>query len=108
MRRIAVLLALLGMMIMWAPGGIVSAQDLSNEVETQVSRDAKVPAKKIDLNLAGPDEIGRLPGITPQAAERIFRNRPYKKMDDLITRKVIGKKQFAQIREHIVIGSGQK
>ena len=109
MRRVAVLLATSGMMILWGLGGFPSAQELSNDGSIQVlGRDSKAPAKKVDLNLAGPEEIGRLPGITPQAAERIVRNRPYKKMDDLITRKVIGKKLFAQIREYIVIGSGQK
>ena len=109
MRRIAIIFASLGVMILWGLPRVVSAQDVPTDGDLQGTvRDSRSQAKKVDLNVASPEEIGRLPGITHQVAERIVQNRPYKKMDDLITRKVIGKKQFAQIREYIVIGSGQK
>ncbi|HSB81062.1 MAG TPA: helix-hairpin-helix domain-containing protein [Candidatus Methylomirabilis sp.] len=58
---------------------------------------------KLDINAAGIDELTRLPGVTPQLAEQIIRNRPYRKLDDLITRKVLGKKQFARIREFVAV-----
>ncbi|HSB68619.1 MAG TPA: helix-hairpin-helix domain-containing protein [Candidatus Methylomirabilis sp.] len=61
-------------------------------------------AGKVDLNVAGMDELIRLPGMTPQLAEDVIRNRPYRKLDDLITKKVLGKKQFARIRDHVVVG----
>jgi DNA uptake protein ComE-like DNA-binding protein len=109
MRRLSILLVSLGVMILWGLLGLPAAQDAPKDGGVQgIGGDSQTPVKKVDLNLAGPEEMGRLPGITHQVAERIIRNRPYKKMDDLITRKVIGKKQFAQIREYIVVGSGQK
>jgi len=58
---------------------------------------------KLDINSAGIDELVRLPGMTLQLAEQIIRNRPYRKLDDLITRKVLGKKQFARIREFVIV-----
>jgi len=58
---------------------------------------------KVDLNQAGVEELRRLPGITPEIAERIVRNRPYRKLDDLVTRRVLGKKQFARVRELVVV-----
>jgi DNA uptake protein ComE-like DNA-binding protein len=58
---------------------------------------------KLDINAAGIDALVRLPGMTPQLAEQIVRNRPYRKLDDLLTRKVLGKKQFARIREFVVV-----
>jgi|GEM_PF-1036013 len=58
---------------------------------------------KVDLNQAGVEELRRLPGITPEIAERIVKNRPYRKLDDLVTRKVLGKKQFARVRELVVV-----
>ena len=61
-------------------------------------------AVKVDLNRAGREEIGRLPGMTAQTVERIIQNRPYRKLDELIGKKVVGKKQFAEIREYIVVG----
>jgi competence protein ComEA len=58
---------------------------------------------KVDLNQAGVEELERLPGITPQLAERIAKYRPYRKLDDLVIRKVLGKKQFARIRDFVVL-----
>jgi DNA uptake protein ComE-like DNA-binding protein len=66
---------------------------------------AQGPVKpKVDLNRAGMEELRRLPGITPEIAQRIVRNRPYRKLDDLVTRKVLGKKQFARVRELVMVG----
>ena len=59
--------------------------------------------RKVDLNQAGLEELRRLPGITREIAERIVRNRPYCRLDDLVTRKVLGKKQFARVRELVII-----
>jgi DNA uptake protein ComE-like DNA-binding protein len=63
---------------------------------------------KVDLNTAGVEELARLPGMNIQTAEKIVGNRPYRKLDELITKKVLGKKEFAQVREYIVIKSGKK
>jgi DNA uptake protein ComE-like DNA-binding protein len=59
---------------------------------------------KVDVNRADRDEIGRLPGMTAQTVDRIIQNRPYRKLDELVSKRVIGKKQFAEIREYIVVG----
>jgi DNA uptake protein ComE-like DNA-binding protein len=42
--------------------------------------------------------------MTQEVADRVIQNRPYRKLDELISKKVIGKKHFAQIREFVVIG----
>jgi DNA uptake protein ComE-like DNA-binding protein len=46
--------------------------------------------------------------MTTQTAERIVEHRPYRKLDELVTKKAVGRKEFAQIRDYIVIGSGKK
>ncbi len=61
------------------------------------------PSTKVDINQASLEELERLPGITPTLAERIARHRPYRKLDDLVTWKVLGKKQFARVRDFITI-----
>jgi len=63
------------------------------------------PRTKVDVNQASVEELSKLPGITLVLAERIVQHRPYRKLDDLVTRKVLGKKQFAKIRELVVINS---
>jgi DNA uptake protein ComE-like DNA-binding protein len=63
------------------------------------------PRTKVDINHASVEELSKLPGITLVLADRIVQHRPYRKLDDLVTRKVLGKKQFAKIRELVVINS---
>ncbi len=65
----------------------------------------KPTTRKTDLNFATVRELSKLPGIGKELAERIVRQRPYRKLDELIARKVLGRKQFARIKERIRIGS---
>jgi DNA uptake protein ComE-like DNA-binding protein len=62
-----------------------------------------LPQVKVDLNWAGTEDLTRLPGISSVLAERIVRHRPYRKLEDVVIRKVLGKKQFARIRELVII-----
>ena len=61
----------------------------------------KSVARKTDLNSASIRELERLPGIGPEAAERVVRHRPYHKLDELISRKILGRKEFARIKERV-------
>ena len=60
---------------------------------------------KVDINAAPAADLERLPGITPKLSQRIIANRPYRKIDDLVRRKVLGRKQLAGIKEYITVGS---
>ena len=59
--------------------------------------------RRIDINTATARELERLPGMGPEVVERIVQHRPYRKLDELITRKVLGRKQFARIKDRIRI-----
>ena len=65
----------------------------------------KSTTHKTDLNLATVRELSKLPGIGRELAERIVRQRPYRKLDELIAKKVLGRKQFARIKERVRVGS---
>jgi competence protein ComEA len=69
---------------------------------------ARSAPAKVDINTASADDLERLPGITSQLSQRIIVNRPYRKIDDLVRRKVLGRKQLAAIKEQIVVGSNGK
>ena len=60
---------------------------------------------KVDINSAPAADLERLPGITQKLSQRIIANRPYRKIDDLVRRKVLGRKQLAGIKEYITVGS---
>ncbi len=61
-------------------------------------------ALRIDVNTASVRELERLPGLGPEVVERIVQHRPYKNLDELITKKVLGRKQFARIKDKIRVG----
>jgi DNA uptake protein ComE-like DNA-binding protein len=103
MRRFAALISIAGMILL---GGIaLRAAPLGGQDPTSQPKTNRVSPKtaKLDINAAGIEALISLPGMTPQLAEQIIRNRPYHKLDDLITRKVLGKKQFAKIREYVMV-----
>jgi len=84
----------------WRPS--LLAADKVPEKATAETRQ-KVRRAKLDVNSASAHELATLPGLSPEVADRIVQNRPYRKLDDLVTRKVLGKKEFARIREFIAV-----
>ena len=105
MRRTVFLLCLIGGLIVVSHGSLAG----SVAVESRgVSATSTVGAKavRVDVNRAERHELSRLPGMTPEAADRIIEKRPYRKLDELISKKAIGKKQFAQIRDYIRVRLG--
>ncbi|MBZ0168944.1 MAG: helix-hairpin-helix domain-containing protein [Kofleriaceae bacterium] len=68
---------------------------------------SRVVTHKVDLNTASVRELERLPGMAPEVVERVRRNRPYRTLDELIARKVLGRKEFARIKERIRVSSPQ-
>jgi competence protein ComEA len=65
---------------------------------------ARSASQRIDVNTASIKELERLPGLGPELVERIVQHRPYKNLDELITKKVLGRKQFARIKDKIRVG----
>ncbi len=64
-----------------------------------------VAIQKIDINTATRDELRELPGIGETLADKIIRNRPYKKLDDLVSRKILGRKQMARIKAYVRVST---
>jgi competence protein ComEA len=70
---------------------------------------AAAPARPIDLNRAGADELTSVPGIGKTLAQRIveFREQhgPFKRVEDLMKVKGIGEKSFEKIRPYVKVGA---
>jgi competence protein ComEA len=56
---------------------------------------------KININQATAEELETLPGIGKVTAQKIIKNRPYQTIDELLTKKVIGKSTFEKIKDLI-------
>lgn len=67
----------------------------------------KASRHKISINRATVDELQTIAGIGPAMAQRIVRDRKahgrFKKIDELMRVKGIGKKKFAKIKPHITL-----
>jgi DNA uptake protein ComE-like DNA-binding protein len=107
-RRIALLIV--GWFIL-STGLVVGLARLGGVFSGMAAGEADLPSKpiehrehRIDINTASVRALDKLPGIGPELVERIMRHRPYKKLDELITKKVLGRKQFARIKDRIRVG----
>ena len=79
----------------------VQAVDTKDKAAT-TSETKKAPAKKepLDINTASPDELKA--GIGEAYAKKITENRPYKRKDELVSKKVIPQGTYDKIKNQII------
>jgi hypothetical protein len=58
--------------------------------------------KLVDINSASEDELKELPGIGDALASRIIKNRPYKRKNELVEKKVIPEAVYEKIEHQII------
>lgn len=58
---------------------------------------------KININTASQVDLEALPGIGPVTAAKIISDRPYSKIEDLLSLKVVFKSTFEKIKDLIVV-----
>ncbi len=57
----------------------------------------------ININSASTVELEALPGIGAVTASKIISNRPYEKIEDLVTKKAVGQSVFTKIKDKISV-----
>lgn len=58
---------------------------------------------KVNLNKATTNELMSLDGIGTARAQAIIKNRPYAKVEDILTKKVVTKSVFEKIKDQITV-----
>ncbi|HEV8473773.1 MAG TPA: helix-hairpin-helix domain-containing protein [Methylomirabilota bacterium] len=106
-RLIALLVALLfALGAVHAP--MVAAQATKDAPKPAAKTDAKpgagkeLPKGKIDINSASADDMQQLPGIGEALSKKIVENRPYKRKDELVQKKIIPQATYDKIKDNII------
>ena len=63
----------------------------------------KLDSGPVDLNTANIEKLDTLPGIGPETAKEIIKNRPYERVEDLDEVKGIGPATIEKIRDRVKI-----
>ena len=58
---------------------------------------------RVNLNKATTDELMNLDGIGTARAQTIIKNRPYTKVEELLTKKIVTKSVFEKIKDQITV-----
>jgi DNA uptake protein ComE-like DNA-binding protein len=79
----------------------VSAANSTGTAADQDKSKAKA-GEKIDINSATRDQLMTLKGIGDKTADKIIAGRPYKSKRDLLTKKIVGQKEYDEIKDQII------
>ena len=87
-----------------APAAWAQAPGKTKEKSATKAESKKSTEKKglIDINSASTDELQSLKGIGDANAKKIVQNRPYKRKDELVKKKVIPQSTYDEIKDQII------
>ena len=106
-RLIALLVAALfstGMLAaptVWAQAPKAAPAPAKSDAKPAV-KDDKMAHEPLDLNTASEADLKTIPGIGDAYAKKIVQNRPYKRKDELVQKKVLPKATYDKIKDHVI------
>jgi competence protein ComEA len=86
-----------------APAAFAQAPKSGAPVQSGTTKPAAKEKKElIDINTASADDLKNLPGIGEAYSKKIVENRPYKRKDELVQKKIIPQATYDKIKNDII------
>ena len=85
-----------------SPTWIQAAATKEKGATTSEAKKAPSKSQPLDINTASPDELKALLGIGEAYAKKIAENRPYKRKDELVQKKIIPQATYDKIKDQII------
>ena len=78
------------------------ARKSKKNADTSAADTSSKTSGKLDLNTATKDQLTSLPGITDADAQKILDGRPYRAKNQLLSKGIISKDEYAKIKGQII------
>ena len=104
MARVLALLIALVFAVGVLPADVL-AQSTPAKAEKTDAKATKSGDKKhalLDINTAPASELETLPGVGEAYSKKIVENRPYKRKDELLKKKIVPQATYDKIKDHII------
>jgi len=85
-----------------APRPASKSDAAKSDAKPEAKGAGKEMTKKLDINSASEKDLQQLPGIGEALAKKIVDNRPYKRKDELVQKKIVPQATYDKIKEQII------
>jgi len=102
--RLLIPLALVFAMLMWTtPSGAAQAtKEKASAPKAAAAKPAAAKAAPLDINTASKADLTTLSGIGDAYSQKIIDGRPYKRKDELVSKKIIPQATYNKIKDLII------